>query len=219
MHQALDATGCTPRPANSTPRSRFRLQTHWGPAVSDNVLDHIAALRSFSRVLCRGRDEAEDLVQETLLRAIEYSASYKAGTNMRGWLFTIMRNCFYTNLKKRRHEHTGADQCASGSVSTPATQEWHMQGCELSQALQQLPLSYREAVVVVLVIGESYADAAHLLQCEIGTIKSRVNRGRAMLKKKLEDLPDMSAKPRRKRRPVSLCRDFSTGFPVAVQGA
>lgn len=170
-------------------------------------------------MLCCGRDEAEDLVQETLLKAIEYSASYKAGTNMRGWLCTIMRNCFYTNLKKRRHERTGADDCASGSVSTPATQDWHVQGCELSQALQQLPLSYREAVVVVLVIGESYADAARLLRCDIGTVKSRVNRGRNILKTKLGDAPKTPAKPRRRRPSVSLYSDFSAGFPVAGQDA
>ncbi len=161
---------------------------HWGPFVSDNILDHIAALRSFARALCGGREEAEDLVQETLLRAIEYSSTYREGTNMRGWLCTIMRNRFYTNIKKRRRENTGADDCASAGASTPGTQEWHIQGCELSKALQDLPLHYREAVVIVLVMGESYIDASRLMECDIGTIKSRVNRGRNMLKAKLGEV-------------------------------
>ncbi len=104
---------------------------------------------------------------------------------MRGWLCTIMRNRFYTNIKKRRRENTGAEDCASGSVVTPGTQEWHIQGCELSKALHELPLHYREAVVFVLVMGESYIEASRLMQCDVGTIKSRVNRGRNMLKAKL----------------------------------
>jgi RNA polymerase sigma-70 factor (ECF subfamily) len=161
------------------------VQTNWNLILSDDILDHLPALRSFARALCSGREEAEDLVQETLLRAIEYSASYRKGTNMRGWLCTIMRNRFYTNIKKRRRENTGAEDCASGSVVTPGTQEWHIQGCELSKALHELPLHYREAVVFVLVMGESYIEASRLMQCDVGTIKSRVNRGRNMLKAKL----------------------------------
>jgi RNA polymerase sigma-70 factor, ECF subfamily len=156
-------------------------------SVSDNVLDHIPALRVYSRALCGSGPDAEDLVQETLIRAIEYASSYKPGTNMRAWLFTIMRNRFYSNVGKRGRECTGLADCVSNIPQCPGEQEWHLRGQELARALAGLPVHYREAIVLVVVLGESYAHASRHLDCDIGTVKSRVNRARNKLRYALGD--------------------------------
>ena len=135
--------------------------------MSDDVLKHIPALRAYARALCKTVPDAEDLVQETLLRAIENAHRYQPGTNMRAWLFTIMRNRFFTNCHK-------------------AGQEWYMRTQEMNAVLRQMPRHYREAIILVGALGESYIEAARLLDCDIGTIKSRVNRARGMLRKALE---------------------------------
>lgn len=149
--------------------------------MSDDVLSHIPALRLFARSLTGRFGEADDLVQDTLVRAIANSNSYRPGTNMRAWLFTIMRNRFFNERIKRVREHPGIADCASTQAATPDSQYWHVRGREIQVALQELPLAYREAVVLVLVTGESYVAAAEVLGCDIGTIKSRINRGRRLL--------------------------------------
>lgn len=154
--------------------------------MSDDIRTHIPALRVYARALCRSHPDAEDLLQETLLRAIEYAHRYQPGTNMRAWLFTIMRNRFFNDCKKRDRERTGETDCASLLQRVDADQEWHVSVRELHAALQDMPRHYREAVVLVGAIGESYIDAAGILGCNIGTIKSRVNRARALLRKALE---------------------------------
>lgn len=154
--------------------------------MSDDILSYIPALRAYSRALCRSSPEAEDLVQETLLRAIEHADSYRAGTNMRAWMFAIMRNRFYTMCHKAARERTAAGDCASTLPQVPPSQEWHIQARELNGALQHIPLHYREAIVLVGALGFTYIDAARILECDIGTIKSRVNRARSLLRGALE---------------------------------
>lgn len=154
--------------------------------MSDDILDFIPSLRAYSRSLCRGRSDAEDLVQETLLRAIEHAGRYQPGTNIRAWLFTIMRNRFYTNCVKAARERTGSADCVSTFLSSEPTQEWHMKQCELRRFLAAMPDHYREAIVLVGVLGESYIDAAMIMNCDLGTVKSRVNRARAILKEVMD---------------------------------
>lgn len=156
--------------------------------MSDDVLQYIPALRAYSRALCKNIPNAEDLVQETLLRAIENAHQYQPGTNMRAWLFTIMRNRFMTNCYKSARERTGSDDCVSthATARVQASQEWHMYVIEMKSALHDLPVHYREAIILVGALGESYLDAARILECDIGTIKSRVSRARSMLREVLE---------------------------------
>lgn len=154
--------------------------------MSDDILSHIPALRAYSRILCRSSPEAEDLVQETLLRAIEHARSYRPGSNMRAWMFTIMRNRFYTQCHKAARERTAAGECASNLPQVAPSQEWHIQTRELNGALREIPLHYREAILLVGALGVSYIDAARILDCDIGTIKSRVNRARSLLRGALE---------------------------------
>lgn len=154
--------------------------------MSDDILAHIPALRAYARALCRSVPDADDLVQECLLRAIENAHRYQPGSNMRAWLFTIMRNRFLTNCHKSARERTGAADCASTIPQVRPGQEWHLQGRELRAALCGMPRHYREAIVLVGALGESYLDAARILDCDIGTVKSRVSRARAILRKTLE---------------------------------
>lgn len=153
--------------------------------MSDDILSHVRALKAYGRSLCGNAADAEDLVQETLLRAIENAGSYRPGTHMRAWLFTIMRNRFYTNVRKSARERTGAADCVSAGPIVQPTQDWHMASQEMQQALADMPVHYREALVLVAVIGESYQHAAEVLGCDIGTIKSRVNRARGILRRAL----------------------------------
>lgn len=150
--------------------------------MSDDLLHHLPALRAYSRALCRNMIDAEDLLQDTLLRAIQNAHRYQPGTQMRAWLFTIMRNRFLTNCHKAGRERTSAQDCASATPRREAAQEWHMQLRELHRALRALPRHYRDAIILVGVIGESYLQTARLLDCDIGTVKSRVNRARRMLR-------------------------------------
>ncbi len=156
--------------------------------MSDDILGHIPALRAYSRALCRSVPDAEDLVQETLLRAIENAHRYQPGTNMRAWLFTIMRNRFFTNCRKAARERTGAADCVSSSVRAQVGpgQDDYMQMREMQAALREMPRHYREAIILVGALGESYLNAAQILGCDIGTIKSRVSRARSMLREVLE---------------------------------
>ena len=149
---------------------------------SDDVLQHIPALRSYSRALCKNRPNAEDLVQETLLRAIEYAHQYRRGTNMRAWLFTIMRSRFLNSCHISARERTGAVDCVSARPAAQAAQEWHMRVVETQTVLHDMPPHYREALILVGALGESYLDAARIMNCDIGTVKSRVSRARALLR-------------------------------------
>ncbi len=154
--------------------------------MADDILTFIPALRTLSRVLCSTHADAEDLVQETLLRAIEYADHYQPGTNMRAWLLKIMRNRFYTKCRLSARERTGSGDCVSLTPSVKPSQEWHLRLLEMRSALRALPDPYRDAIVLVGVLGESYIDAAEILDCDIGTIKSRVSRARTMLRSRLE---------------------------------
>src|SRR5690554_5762437 len=107
--------------------------------VTDQVVDLIPALRAFAWSLCRDRNDADELVQETLLKAVANIDKFKPGTRLRAWLFTIMRNTFYTRIKIAARERTGAEDCVAGNVSVAATQEWSVRGKELFRILRHLP--------------------------------------------------------------------------------
>lgn len=151
----------------------------------DDILAYSTALRAYSRALCRNRAEADDLFQDTVLRAMEKIDQYQPGTNMRAWLFTIMRNSFLTNCHKIARERTGSEDCVSGKPQMKPDQEWHLMAVEMLDALQDMPVHYRRTIVMVGALGVSYQDAASMLDCDIGTVKSRVNRARSILREKL----------------------------------
>lgn len=156
------------------------------PQKRDDVLDYVPSLRAYALSLTRNKADADDLVQETLTKAIAKFHLFRSGTNLRAWLMTIMRNTFFTQIKKLNREPTGAADCVSSTLTVPATQEWALRGKELQQAVMDLPVHYRETLFLVVMLGHSYEDAAEICGVAVGTIKSRVNRARVILQKQFE---------------------------------
>ena len=151
------------------------------PALETEVIDLIPRLRAYARVLTRDANDADDLVQETLLKALTNINSFKRGTMLRAWLFTIMRNSFYTNVKKRARERPGAEECVSGFLTVMPDHDRIIHGKRMMAAIEKLPEHYREILILVVMLGESYEDAAALCGVAIGTVKSRVNRARKLV--------------------------------------
>ncbi len=140
------------------------------------VVQIIPALRAFARTFCRDPNDADDLVQETLTKAIASLDSFEPGTRLKSWLFTIMRNTFYTKIKVATRESPGAMDCVSAQPISAASQEWSIRGQEVRDAINKLPRSHREVLVLVGMLGMSYEETAAICGCAIGTIKSRLNR-------------------------------------------
>ena len=159
----------------------------------EEVIAQIPALRVFARSLCRDRVEADDLVQETLLRAIENIHRFRPGTNLRAWLFTILRNSWYTGAAKRRREIADEEGHYAARLIAEASQEWTAELTSLQTALGALPPEHREAIVLVGAAGLSYQEAADISGCAVGTIKSRVNRARHRLALLLDMEPPVEA--------------------------
>lgn len=163
-----------------------------GKAVDPNneIVELIPALRAFARSFYRDASDADDLVQETLTKAITKIHQFTPGTSMKSWLFTIMRNTFYTTVRVRSREAPGSIDCVSSQVAIDPPQEWSARGKEISQALDRLDPAQREILMLVGVMGVSYEDAATICDCAIGTIKSRLNRSRKRLLEEMhEDTP------------------------------
>jgi RNA polymerase sigma-70 factor (ECF subfamily) len=151
------------------------------PKVRDEMLATVPALRAFAMSLCRDVDRADDLVQTTLLRAWGHIDSFEAGTNMAAWLFTILRNGFNSEYRKRRREVADADGVHAAKLTSPPEQEGRLELEEFREALGRLPVEQCEALVLVGASGFSYEQAAEICGCAVGTIKSRVNRARSKL--------------------------------------
>jgi len=151
------------------------------PAIRDQVLDTVPSLRAFAISLCGNIDRADDLVQETMLRALSHIDSFEPGTNMPAWLFTILRNLFRSEYRKRRREVEDADGRYAETLKSHPEQPGRIEFEEFRTALAKLPADQREALILVGASGFSYEDAASICGCAIGTIKSRVNRARTRL--------------------------------------
>jgi RNA polymerase sigma-70 factor, ECF subfamily len=150
-------------------------------AVRKAVLGAVPSLRAFAISLCGNVDRADDLVQETLLRALANIDSFQPGTNMSAWLFTILRNHFRSEYRKRRREVEDSDGRYAETLKSQPDQLGHVEFNEFRVALGQLPADQREALILVGASGFSYEEAAHICGCAVGTIKSRVNRARTRL--------------------------------------
>jgi RNA polymerase sigma-70 factor (ECF subfamily) len=151
------------------------------PSVRQAILNTIPSLRAFAISLCGNVDRADDLVQETMLRALANINSFQPGTNMSAWLFTILRNHFRSEYRKRRREVEDADGSYADSLKSHPEQQGHVEFAEFREALAKLPSDQREALILVGASGFSYEEAANICGCAVGTIKSRVNRARTRL--------------------------------------
>ncbi len=150
-------------------------------AFRKDLIAAIPKLRAFALSLASHADHADDLVQETLMKAWNHQESFQAGTNIKAWLFTILRNEYFSQLRKRKREVEDANGEYAGSVMTPGGQESQLDMADLRIALQQLPADQREAVVLVGASGFSYQEVAEICAVPVGTVKSRVNRARNKL--------------------------------------
>ncbi|MBU3077133.1 sigma-70 family RNA polymerase sigma factor [Sphingomonas quercus] len=141
----------------------------------------IPHLRAFGRSLSGNRDLADDLVQETLLKAWAARKRFQAGTNMRAWTFIILRNLFLSQMRRARFKGEWDEVTASRLLAAPASQDRHVELGDMQRALLHLPQPQREALILVGAGGFAYEEAAEICGCAVGTIKSRVARGRVAL--------------------------------------
>jgi RNA polymerase sigma-70 factor (ECF subfamily) len=149
----------------------------------NDVVALIPALRAFAWSLSHNAADADDLVQDTLIKAWTHRAKFEPGTNLRAWLFTILRNTYYTAVVRRRREVPDDQGKHAAALFTAPTQDWSVAMRALQTALARLPDEHREALILVGAAGLTYEEAAEICGCALGTIKSRVNRARARLLK------------------------------------
>jgi RNA polymerase sigma-70 factor, ECF subfamily len=151
------------------------------PAVRASMLAAIPRLRAFAVSLCRNPDRADDLVQETIMLACGNIGSFTPGSNMPAWLTTILRNRFYSEYRRRSREVEDPNGPHAATLMTLPDQVASLEQQELRAALTRLPEEMREVLYLVFASGLSYGEAAQICGCDVGTIKSRVHRARAML--------------------------------------
>ncbi|MGR3484584.1 MAG: RNA polymerase sigma factor [Paracoccaceae bacterium] len=163
----MTAAAPTPAPEPRNPR--------------EELIDHLPALRAFALSLTRNSSQADDLVQDTVVKAWSNLDKYQVGTNLRAWLFTILRNTFYSGRRKAQREVSDVDGIHTAGLSEKPAHDGRMQMTDFMKAFDKLPEEQREALIYVGAQGFSYEEAAAISGVAIGTIKSRANRGRAKL--------------------------------------
>ena len=183
------------------------------PAFRRDLVALIPYLRAFSRALCRHRDLADDMAQDALAKAWRCHRQFETGTNLKAWLFTILRNEFYTH-KRRSWRETHWDENKGEGI--PAPQEsplWSLELSDTARALHALPDIQREALILVGAGGLSYADTAKICKTPLGTIKSCVARGRAAL---IQDLDDKQRRPQRRPTDIGGAADILAQLSVLM---
>lgn len=160
--------------------------TEPGSVFRDQLLEAVPRLRAFAMSFTRHRDNADDLVQETIVKAWGAFDRFQPGTNLNAWLFTILRNQFHTNYRNSRREVEDSDGKFAARLTAPPEQDGKVALHELQVALGKLAPDQREALVLVAVERVSYEDAAAICGVPVGTVKSRVNRARAKLAELLD---------------------------------
>ncbi len=153
-------------------------------AFKSELIELLPSLRAFARSLAHNSAQADDLVQDTLVKALANVERFEPGTNLRAWLFTILRNHYYSQLRKLKREVEDADGKFAARLAVRPEQDGSVDLEDFKVAFQQLAPDHREVLTLVGASGCSYEEAATICGCAVGTIKSRVNRAR----RKLADL-------------------------------
>lgn len=146
-----------------------------------DLLGAIPSLRAFAMSLAQNADKADDLVQETLVKAWDKQTSFQMGTNLKAWVFTILRNEFYSQMRKRGREVQDSDGVITARLAVHPAQQGSLDLDDFRSALETLPEDQREAIILIGASGFSYEEAAEICGCAVGTIKSRVSRARSRL--------------------------------------
>ena len=147
----------------------------------DQLVDHLPALRAFALSLTREGAAADDLVQDTIVKAWTHIDKFQPGTNLRAWLFTILRNTFYSARRKTRREVSDSDGAHAARQATRPEHDGRLALNDFRAAFEKLPDEQREALILVGASGFSYEEAAQMTGVAVGTVKSRANRGRRRL--------------------------------------
>jgi RNA polymerase sigma-70 factor (ECF subfamily) len=150
------------------------------------MLATLPSLRAFAVSLTGRHDKADDLVQDTIMKAWAKQDSFEMGTNIKAWLFTILRNEFYSQMRKRGREVQDSEGAFTERLSVHPSQYGAMDLEDFKKALDSLPADQREAIILIGASGFSYEEAAEICDCAIGTMKSRVSRARVRLQELLE---------------------------------
>jgi RNA polymerase sigma-70 factor (ECF subfamily) len=149
--------------------------------AKDELVSHMAVLRAFAMSLTRDAAAADDLLQETVLKAWANMDSFEEGTNMRAWLFTILRNAFYSSRRKLRREVNDSDGEHAERLVAKPDHDGRLHLRDFRRAFETLPSEQREVLILIGAMQYTYEDAAEMCGVCIGTIKSRLNRGRVAL--------------------------------------
>jgi RNA polymerase sigma-70 factor (ECF subfamily) len=171
------------------------------PSFKRELLSTLPSLRAFAVSLSGRHDKADDLVQDTVMKAWAKQDSFEMGTNIKAWLFTILRNEFYSQMRKRGREVQDTDGYFTSNLAVHPSQYGLLDLQDFSKALSDLPEDQREALLLVGAAGFAYEEAAEICNCRVGTIKSRVSRARKRLQEVLgvegegEFGPDGSSAP------------------------
>jgi len=147
----------------------------------EEIVDHLPSLRAFALSLTRNGATADDIVQDTIVKAWSNIDKFEPGTNMRAWLFTILRNTYYSLHRKRSREVADVDGEYAAQLAEKPEHDGHLAMADFRAAFAELPEDQREVLVLVGALGFSYEEAADMCDCAVGTIKSRANRGRTRL--------------------------------------
>lgn len=161
-------------------------QMHYKKEFKKELLKSLPSLRAFAVSLVRWPDKADDLVQDTIMKAWAKQDSFKMGTNMKAWLFTILRNEFYSQMRRKGREVQDSDNTLSNNMAIHPAQYGSLDLQDFKKALDMLPPDQREAIILIGASGFSYEDAARICDCAVGTIKSRVSRARVRLQEILK---------------------------------
>ena len=147
----------------------------------EELVEHLPAMRAFAISLTRNTAAADDLVQDAVVKAWSNFDKFQPGTNLRAWLFTILRNTFYSHYRKRRREVEDPDGTMAGRLSEKPAHDGRLAMTDFKEAFAKLNDEQREVLILVGAEGFSYEDAARMCGCAVGTIKSRTNRARKRL--------------------------------------
>ena len=166
------------------------------------ALPQLRALREFALSLCKNQQRTDDLVQDTMMKAFRHFDSYKEGTNCRAWLFQICKHCFINDCRRRRYEPVAVDMDAALSSDGPEREGLRevrpivadaeapsalarLLCDEVARALEEIPLDYQTVLILSDIEGYSYEEIAEFIRAPLGTIRSRIHRGRKMLAERL----------------------------------
>ncbi|MFD0982272.1 RNA polymerase sigma factor [Tropicimonas aquimaris] len=145
------------------------------------LVGHMKVLRAFAMSLTRNSAAADDLVQDTVLKAWSNMESFEEGSNMRAWLFTILRNTFYSSRRKAARESEDVDGVLTSKLAEKPAHDGRLQYADFLKAFDTLPPEQREVLTLVGALQYSYEEAAEMCGVKVGTVKSRLNRGREAL--------------------------------------